>query len=127
MAHPPLLIATTGDFQELAQFDWTKLPLIVGNPSVFHSFDQTKHARQKTAAVAFFRISTSTFKLAFSRRNRFSSACKTATLPATGLGGGWTFFEELLLALSTQPMAQRALLEYSGGGWFKHPPLLALI
>ena len=77
-ANPPLLITTARNLHDSTKLRCTIRSTLVGNPGVFHFDPLTKYA------VAFFRISTSIFKLAFSRRRRFNSLCKAATLPAGG-------------------------------------------
>ena len=75
---PPLLITAARNLHGSTKLRCTIRSTLVGNPGVFHFDPLRKYA------VAFFRMSTSIFKLAFSRRRRFNSPCKAATLPAGG-------------------------------------------
>src|SRR5215471_1025917 len=72
-AAEPLVVATARDLQELTHATHRELGVLLVHPGVLHGSCCAKYA------AAFFKISRSSFKRAFSFRKRFSSSYRCSS------------------------------------------------
>src|SRR5262249_21828573 len=75
-AAEPLVVATARDLQELTHATHLELGELLVHPGVLHGSCCAKYA------AAFFKISRSSFKRAFSFRRRFSSSYSRSSAPS---------------------------------------------